>query len=133
MRCKLYNVLYYYQRSTCFGRVFRPSSGAYKTVCAALGIFMLSCCLPLGWMGWNSNPSTPPSRADRLNIWEPQPPETLGTCPVLYKDSFACIGALGKLRKATISLSCLSLRPSVCLSGWNNSAPTGRIFVKFDI
>jgi hypothetical protein len=31
----------------------RPSSGAYKTVCAALGIVMLSCCLPLVWMGWN--------------------------------------------------------------------------------
>jgi hypothetical protein len=31
---------------------FRPSSGAYKTVCAALGIVTLSCCLPLVWMGW---------------------------------------------------------------------------------
>ena len=53
-RCNLYSVLYYYQRSTCFGRFFRPSSGAYKTVCAALSIVMLSCC-------WNvrSNPSTP--------------------------------------------------------------------------
>ena len=28
------------------GGFFRPSSGAYKTVCAALGIAMLSCCLP---------------------------------------------------------------------------------------
>ena len=35
------------------GGVFRPSSGAYKTVCAPLGIVMLSCCLPLVWMGWN--------------------------------------------------------------------------------
>jgi hypothetical protein len=58
-RCNLYSVLYYYQRSTCFGRFFRPSSGAYKTVCAALSTVMLSCCLPLVWMGWNiSNPST---------------------------------------------------------------------------
>jgi len=55
MRCNLYNLLYYYQRCTCFGRAFRPSSGAYKTVCAALGIVMLSCCLPLVWMGWNSS------------------------------------------------------------------------------
>jgi hypothetical protein len=31
-----------YQRSTCFGRFFRPSSGTYKTVCASLGIVMLS-------------------------------------------------------------------------------------------
>jgi hypothetical protein len=49
---QLYNVLYYYQRSTCFGRFFRPSSEAYKTVCAVFGIVMLSCCLPLVWMGW---------------------------------------------------------------------------------
>jgi hypothetical protein len=33
-RCNLYNVLYYYQCITCFGRYFCPSSGAYKTVCA---------------------------------------------------------------------------------------------------
>jgi hypothetical protein len=33
------------------GGFFRPSSGAYKTVCAAFGIVMLSCCLPLVWMG----------------------------------------------------------------------------------
>jgi hypothetical protein len=45
------NVLYYYWRSTYFGRYFHPSSGAYKTVCAALGIIMLSCCPPLGVYG----------------------------------------------------------------------------------
>jgi hypothetical protein len=37
------------------GRFFRPSSGAYKTACAALGIVMLSCCLPRV----SSNPTTP--------------------------------------------------------------------------
>jgi hypothetical protein len=57
MRCNLYNVLYYYQRCTRFWRFFRTSSGAYKTVCAALGIVMLSCCLPLVWLG--SNLTTP--------------------------------------------------------------------------
>jgi hypothetical protein len=41
------------------GGISRPSSGAYKTVCVALGIVMLSCCLPLVWMGWDSHPSTP--------------------------------------------------------------------------
>ena len=34
-------------------------------------------------------------------------------------------------------LSCMSFRPSVCLSicpsSWNNWAPIGRIFMKFDI
>jgi len=49
----VYNLLYYYQRSTCFRRYFRPSSGAYKTVFATLGIVMLFCPLPLVWMGWN--------------------------------------------------------------------------------
>jgi hypothetical protein len=44
--------LYYYQRSTCLGRFFSASSGAYETVCAALDIVMLSCCLLLVWMGW---------------------------------------------------------------------------------
>jgi len=34
MRLNLYNVLYYYQRSKCFGRFFRPSSGAHKSVCS---------------------------------------------------------------------------------------------------
>jgi hypothetical protein len=28
---------------------------------------------------------------------------------------------------------CLSVRPSVCLSAWNNSGPIGRISAKFDI
>ena len=55
--CNLYNVLDYYQRSTCFGWFFGPSSGAYKTICAALCIVMLSCCLPLVWN--TSNPSKP--------------------------------------------------------------------------
>jgi hypothetical protein len=49
------------QRSTCFWRFFRPSSGAYKTVCAALDIVMLSCCLPLVWLGWNSSTPTTPA------------------------------------------------------------------------
>jgi hypothetical protein len=42
--------------------------------------------------------------------------------PILF------LGALAKLRKAAISFVM-----SVCPSAWNNSASTGRIFVKFDI
>jgi len=41
-------------------------------------------------------------------------------------DSFA------KLRKATITFF-ISVLPPVCLFAWNNSAPTGGIFLKFDI
>jgi hypothetical protein len=37
------------------------------------------------------------------------------------------LGALAKLRKATITFL------SVCPSGWNNSASTGRILMKLDI
>jgi len=36
------------------------------------------------------------------------------------------------LQKATISFV-ISVRPSVRLSAWNNSAPIGRIVIKFDI
>ena len=36
------------------------------------------------------------------------------------------------LRKATVSFA-MAVRPSVRLSACNNSAPTGRIFIKFDI
>ena len=55
-----------------FRAVFPPSSEAYKTVCAALGTVMLSCCLPLvclGWKYWNSsNPSTP--AVDSRKTWQ---------------------------------------------------------------
>ena len=44
------------------------------------------------------------------------------------------LGPFANLRKATVS-SCLSVslvaRPSACLSAWNSSAPTGRIFLSF--
>jgi hypothetical protein len=41
-------------------------------------------------------------------------------------------GAFAKLRKATISFV-MSVRRFVRPSAWNNSAPTGRKFMKFDI
>jgi hypothetical protein len=60
----------YYQRSKCFGRFFRLSSGAYKTVCVALRIVMFSCCLPLVWLGWNCNSPTPTTPAvDSRKAW----------------------------------------------------------------
>ena len=37
-----------------------------------------------------------------------------------------------KLWKAAISFV-MAVRPSVCLSAWNNSAPTWQIFMKFYI
>jgi len=51
---------------------------------------------------------------------------------ILYRNSFRQInlGAFVKFRKATVSfVMCLSVRTSA----WNNSAFTGRIFVKFGI
>ena len=42
------------------------------------------------------------------------------------------LGAFVKLRKATISFV-MSVRLSVRRSTWNDSAPTGRTFMKFDI
>jgi len=44
----------------------------------------------------------------------------------------AILGAFPELRKATISIV-MSVRPSVRLSPRSNSAPTGQIFMKFDI
>ena len=41
---------------------------------------------------------------------------------------FVCLGAFAKLRKAAMRFVV-----SVCLSAWNNSAPTWRNFIKFDI
>ena len=44
------NFLYYCQRSICFGRLFRPSSGAYKTVKQP---WVLSCFPAVyRWCGW---------------------------------------------------------------------------------
>jgi hypothetical protein len=41
---------------------------------------------------------------------------------------------LSRLRRIAKSDCCLRrVRPSVCLFAWNNSAPTGPIFMKFDI
>jgi hypothetical protein len=45
---------------------------------------------------------------------------------ILYLISF--LGAFAKFRKATISFVM-----SVCLSAWNNSAPTRQILMKLDI
>jgi hypothetical protein len=42
------------------------------------------------------------------------------------------LGAFAKFRKTTISFV-ISVRLSVRLSTWNNSAATGRIFMEFDI
>jgi len=42
------------------------------------------------------------------------------------------LGAFAKLRKATISFV-MSVRLSGHPSVWNNSTPTGRIFMKFDM
>jgi hypothetical protein len=41
------------------------------------------------------------------------------------------LGAVAKLPKATITFI-MSVRLSVCPPAWNNSAITGRIFMKFD-
>jgi hypothetical protein len=46
--------------------------------------------------------------------------------------SFRFLGDFAKLRGATIGFV-MSVSPSVRPSAWNNSAPTGRIFMTFDI
>ena len=51
---------------------------------------------------------------------------------VLGQNFLQYSGAFAKLRKATICFV-MSVRPSVRPSAWNNSAPTGRNSMKFDI
>jgi hypothetical protein len=47
------------------------------------------------------------------------------------------LGEFAEMRKGTINLVisvlCMSVCPSVRQSAWNNSAPTARIFIKFNI
>jgi hypothetical protein len=47
----LYNILYCWQCSICFRRIFRPSSGA-QTVHTASGICQACLLLPLAWVSW---------------------------------------------------------------------------------
>jgi hypothetical protein len=54
--------------------------------------------------------------------------ETFSVFQELEHMNVSCFWMCAKLKKANIS--CLM---SVSLSAWNNSAPTGRIFLKFDI
>jgi hypothetical protein len=46
----------------------------------------------------------------------------------IFKIHSSFLDAFAKVQKATITFVM-----SVCLSAWNNSVPTGRIFMKFDI
>ena len=56
----------------------------------------------------------------------------LGTNRVYFLLTAWFLGAFAKLRIATISFV-TSVRPSVCLSAWNDSPPTRRTFMKFYI
>ena len=48
-----------------------------------------------------------------------------------YINDDEILGAFAKMRKAIINV--VSVRPPKRLSEWNDSAPTGRIFIKSDI
>jgi hypothetical protein len=55
---------------------------------------------------------------------------------LIFKNTKILSSSFEKLRKATVSFVmcvCPSVRPSVRLSEWNNSAPTVRILIKFVI
>jgi hypothetical protein len=52
----------------------------------------------------------------------------------LQRDVNSSLWALAhNCEKRVLASSCLSVNPSVCMSAWNNSAPTEWIFMKFDI
>ena len=48
----LYNILYYCQCSTCFGRFPRPSSGAQELYTQHV-TYQACLLLPLAWVSWN--------------------------------------------------------------------------------
>jgi hypothetical protein len=48
------------------------------------------------------------------------------------RDIYLFVDAFGKLRKATI-IFVICFHLSVCLSVWNNSAPTKPISIKFNV
>ena len=52
-------------------------------------------------------------------------------CTVISVIYYTLVGAVAKLRKATVSF--MSAYPSVRPSAWNNSASTGLTSIKFDI
>ena len=105
------------------------------------------------WFHWHEFCKTILQRKNRCKVsridnQEPQGPQSLfkptpwASLLYIYDNfySFNILGAFTKLRKATISFVmsaclfvCLSLYLSVRPSAWNNSVPTGRIFMKFDI
>ena len=58
--------------------------------------------------------------------------DVLGREKSVYVSTKLSVGALAKLRKANIGIV-ISVSLSVCLSARNNSAPTERVFTKFDI
>jgi len=61
----------------------------------------------------------PPSSADHHEIWEPQPPGTLRTCPVLYGDcftfTFTFTRRFGKLSLKLFSLEQFVFITSTCI------------------
>jgi hypothetical protein len=77
------------------------------------------------WTGLDDDHSPPPTagpRNDRRHTSSPS------ICLLGVNRNVSFLGALAKLRKAAIS-TVMSVRPSVR----KNSAPNGRIFIKFDI
>jgi len=52
----------------------------------------------------------------------------MACCLIKHEYHVGLLGALSKLRKATVSFVM-----SVRLCAWNNSVPTGRVFMKSDI
>ena len=66
--------------------------------------------------------------SDTLHFSSPRLGSCLSCSFSFIWPSLRFLGVLAKLRKSTISYV-----TSIRLFAWNNSAPTGRIFIKFDI
>jgi hypothetical protein len=132
-----------------FRTSYVPQGAAQVEFCAVWNSDAVDCV----WLGngvqWNpnlthSNPSgrsmtAPQPVLSPISIL-PRPPDCASlrarkcsaTASQMFSFLFYLLGAFAKLQKTAIDFF-VSVLPSASPSAWNDSAPTGRILIKFDI
>jgi hypothetical protein len=108
--------------------------GKYLPVDTASHTRIFQCSSSFHFFSWNditftfvtASPSTSVSCLCVMRYWRKWKTHDVSLLQII-----TILGAFAKLRKATTSFVfvCLFVHPSA----WNNSVPTGRIFIKFDM
>jgi len=114
----------------CMKKTMRLKKDKWQSIrnVSSCGIFYWHICralVPLCYLAVTTFESSEPPR--NRKIWRTWLCQCL-KFSMIESRFLQLLGMFGKLLKATISFFCLF----VCLSTWNNSAPCGRIFMKFD-